>query len=501
MTTISRSPETAESEHYDIIIIGGGIYGAMLLLEAAQQNQRVLLVERQDFGAETSYNSLRIIHGGLRYLQTLDFVRFWESVAERQWLLATFPDLVKPMPCMMPLYNKGVKRPAVLKAALLLNDLLSAQRNKNVPATNAINNGRILNATETRQLFPGVINDALTGSALWHDAHAPDTQRVIMETLHWACSLGAQAFNYVEVTDVLKSGNTVSGVRVSDKENGKTYEYRCNTVINATGPNGRKLSERFDRDIPELYRPSLAWNIRFDCPTPSSYALALTPERPGALTYFLHPWKGRFLAGMGHVPYQGQINSHPVPDEKSIESFIDDMNLMMPDANLSMDNIEHIYTGYLPVTEEGGTKLTKRAVIYDHGRKGGPKGLYSITGVKFTTARKEAERILKYILGKINVTRKPRPNLTVASEITCAGYDWMPPAQDTSWKNDLKALIKNESVLHIDDLIYRRTSIGDNPVRVRALAEEIANLFDWDEQRKLLEVSTLTGKGTKLNEH
>jgi glycerol-3-phosphate dehydrogenase len=501
MTTISRNPETAESEHYDIIIIGGGIYGAMLLLEAAQQNRRVLLVERHDFGAETSYNSLRIIHGGLRYLQTLDFVRFWESVKERQWLLATFPDLVKPMPCMMPLYNKGVKRPAVLKAAFLLNDLLSAQRNNNVPATNAIKNCRILNTTETRQLFPGVINDALTGSALWYDAHAPDTQRVIMETLLWACSLGAQAFNYVEATDILKSGNSVNGVRVSDRETGKTYEYRCNTVINATGPNGRKLSERFDQDVAKLYRPSLAWNIRFNCPTPSRYALALTPERPGATTYFLHPWKGRLFAGMWHEPYRGKISSHPVPDEKSIESFIDDMNQMLPDANLSTDNIEHIYTGYLPVTKEGGTKLTKRAVIYDHGRKGGPKGLYSITGVKFTTARKEAERILKYILGNINVTKTPRPNLTMASEITCAGYDWMPTAHDTSWRNDLKVLIKNESVIHIDDLIYRRTSIGDNPDRVRALTEDIAGLFEWDEQRKQLEKSTLMSKRTQIDEH
>jgi len=501
MTTIHRNPETAESEHYDIIIVGGGIYGAMLLLEAAHRNQRVLLLERQDFGAETSYNSLRIIHGGLRYLQTLDFVRFWESVAERQWLLATFPDLVKPMPCMMPLYNKGVKRPSVLKAALLLNDILSSQRNKNVPQKNAISNGRILNTAETRQLFPGVINDGLTGSALWYDAHAPDTQRIIMETLHWACSLGAHAFNYVEVTDVLKSGNTVNGVRALDKETGSTYEYRCNTVINATGPNSRKLSERFDRDIPELYRPSLAWNIRFNCPTPSSHALALTPERPGAPTYFLHPWKGRLFAGMGHTPCKGQISSHPVPSEKSIESFIDDMNQMMPDANLSMDNIEHIYSGYLPVTEERGTKLTKRAVIYDHGRKGGPKGLYSITGIKFTTARKEAERILTYILGKINFEKKHRPNQTVTSEITCAGYDWMPSEDDTNWRNDLKAIIKNESVLHIDDLIYRRTSIGDNTKRVHTLADKIANLFDWDDQRKQLEVSPLMNKSSQSNKN
>jgi len=491
MTTITRNLKSAESETYDIIIVGGGIYGVMLLLEAAQQGQHALLLERQDFGAETSYNSLRIIHGGLRYLQTLDITRFLESVAERQWFLRTFPDLVKPMPCLMPLYNNGVKRPSVLKAALLLNDLLSAKRNKDVPTTHAIHNGRILNAIETRQIFPGVINSGLSGAALWYDAQVTDSQRVIMETLHWACSLGAQAFNYAEATDILKAGDSVTGVQVADQETGKRYEYRCNNVINATGPSSRNYSERWDRDIPELYRPSVAWNILFDCPSPSNHALALTPDRPDAETYFLSPWKGRLLVGMGHAPHKGRVIGRPIPGKELIKRFIDDMNLIMPDAKLSMDNIQHVYSGYLPVTEEGGTKLTKRAVIHDHGRKGGPKGLYSISGIKFTTSRKEAERTLQLILDRDKLKTHHRPKPSIASEVTYAGYDWMPLKDDTAWKIDLKHLIKHESVLHIDDLVYRRTSIGDNPARVRILAEEIASLFEWDEPRKQREVSTL----------
>ncbi len=494
MTSINRNLESAESEHYDIIIIGGGIYGAMLLMEAAQRNQRALLLERHDFGGETSCNSLRIIHGGLRYLQTLDLVRFRESVAERQWFLQTFPELVKPMPCMLPLYNKGAKRPSVLKAALMMNDLLSARRNKNVLATNIIDNGYILNKAETQHLFPGVVNDELAGSAVWYDAHVPDSQRVVMETLLWACSLGAQAFNYVEVTDILKSGNTIKGVQTCDKETGNIYEYRCNNIINATGPSSRKFSERFDRDIPELFRPSLAWNILFNRPMPSTHALALTPKRTGALTYFLHPWKGRLFAGTGHAPYKGAINTHPVPGEKLIQDFIDDMNLIMPDAHLTTDNIERIYSGHLPVTEDGGTKLTKRAIIYDHGHKGGLKGLYSVSGIKFTTSRKEAERTLNHILGNTNVTKKRKPNQTKSSEVTCADHNWMPLKKDTVWKKDLKALIKNESVLHIDDLVYRRTSIGDNKNRVEKLSNEIVSLFDWDDKRKQLELSNLIRK-------
>ena len=491
MTTIARNPESAESEHYDIIIVGGGIYGVMLLLEAVQHGQRALLLERHDFGAETSYNSLRIIHGGLRYLQSLDITRFRESVAERQWFLRTFPDLVKPMPCLMPLYNNGVKRPSVLKAALLMNDLLSAKRNKGVPTTHAIHNGRILNVTETHQIFPGVISSGLTGAALWFDAQVTDSQRIVMEILHWACSLGAQAFNYVEVTDILKTCGSVAGVHVLDQENGKNYTYRCNTLINATGPSSRAFSKRWDRNVPGLYRPSVAWNILFDSPPPSNHALALTPDGPNAVTYFLRPWKGRLLVGMGHVPHLGPLDGPPIPDKEQIENFIDDMNQMLPDASFSMDNIVHLYSGYLPVTEEGGIQLTKRAVIHDHGGNGGVKGLYSIAGIKFTTARKEAERTLQLILGREKVKTQPRPERPAAPEVTCAGFDWMPQKGDVAWKNDLKQLIEHESVLHIDDLVYRRTSIGDNPDRVRILAEEIASLFEWDEPRKQCEIASL----------
>lgn len=475
---ITRNPESATSEHYDIIIVGGGIYGAMLLLEAAQQNQRALLIEQQDFGGATSYNSLRIIHGGLRYLQTLDLVRFKESVAERQWFLQTFPELVKPMPCLMPLYNNGIKRPSVFKAALTLNDILSWQRNKNVPETNTIRKGRILSVAETRELFPGVIKDSLSGSALWYDAHVPDSQRVLIETLHWACSLGGQAFNYVEATGLLKSGNKIHGVQVTDQETGNIYEYRCNNVINATGPGSRFFAEHYDKDIPELYRASLAWNILFDCPTPSSHALALTPDRPGALTYFLHPWKGRLFAGTGHATYRGKISRHPTPDEKLITTFIDDMNRIMPDANLSEDNIARIYSGHLPVTEDGGTQLTKRAVIYDHGNNDGPKGLYSISGIKFTTSRKEAERLLLHILGKSCHQKQNRPVSNYSSEVVCTDYDWMPKTGDSIWKQQLIDIIRNESVLHTDDLIYRRTGIGDNPERVEALKETITEILN-----------------------
>lgn len=490
MTTIDRNPASAVSQHFDVVVAGGGIYGAMILLEATQRGLRALLLEQNDFGSGTSYNSLRIIHGGLRYLQTLDLPRFRESVAERRWFLRTFPDLVRPMPCLMPLYNRGIKRTTILRAALRANDLLSIQRNLGIGAAHAIRNGIILDAAETRRIFPGVKDAGLAGSAVWYDAHVPDSQRVIMETLRWACSQGAQAYNYVEVNDLLKSGNTINGVRATDRETGESYEYRCDHVINATGPGCRQFAAHFDRDIPDLYRPSIAWNILFDRPSPSGHALALTPDSPGAQTYFLHPWKGRLLAGTGHAPHLNRTGSS-APAQESLERFIDDINLIIPDAGLTMDNVEHVYWGNLPVTQDGGTTLAKRAVIHDHGRHGGPEGLHSISGIKFTTSRREAERLLKNITGNecMSITRRPA---RVAGPVTSGmDYDWLPDADDDSWKMDLRLLIKQESVLHLDDLVLRRTSIGDNPERARKLSAEIAALFDWDKDRQQQEMKKL----------
>lgn len=129
---IQRDPVAVDRSSYDLVIVGGGVYGIALALEAARRRLGVLLVERRDFGGETSWNSLHIIHGGLRSLQSMDLHRFREMVAERRWWLQQFPDLVEPVPCLMPLYGRGLRRPSVLRSALLVTDLLSRNRNRGV---------------------------------------------------------------------------------------------------------------------------------------------------------------------------------------------------------------------------------------------------------------------------------------------------------------------------------------------------------------------------------
>ena len=304
-TIITRDPEAAGRDSYDLLIVGGGIYGAMLALESSLNGLRPLLLEKEDFGGATSFNSLRIIHGGLRYLQGLDLPRFFESVAERRWLLKTFPEQVRPLPCLMPLYGQGLKRPAILRLALAINDRLSRSGNEGLAEDSRLPGSRVIGPAEVKAIFPAVDPRDLRGGAVWYDAAMEDSQRVLMGVLGWACAAGAQVLNYVEARELLRTASGVAGVRAWDRESGQGYEYRSGVVINAAGPWCREVAARFDRDPAGLFHPSLAWNVLFDRAALSPMALGVAPKTGEAPMYFLRPWKGKLLAGMGHHPGLG----------------------------------------------------------------------------------------------------------------------------------------------------------------------------------------------------
>ncbi len=493
MPAILRAPALASESEYDAIIVGGGIYGSMLALESVQKGLKVLLLEKDDFGGATSFNSLRIIHGGLRYLQTLDLPRFFESVRERRWFLRTFPELIKPLPCLMPLYGKGIKRNSIFRFALLLNDILSIHRNKSVEKNSYLNNGTVLSSSSALRQFPWLYPNGLTGAAVWYDACVPDSQRLIMDVLKNACSVGACALNYVEAIKILKQGNRITGLIGKDHLNGKSFKFNSEVVINATGPWAREFSRCHDIEFPNLLNPSIAWNILFDRKAMSDYAVAISPNKPSAQTYFLHPWKGMMLVGTGHKSWLGDINN-PVPNDKMIDEFIADLNSALPDVNLQRKDILYIYAGILPAKKEEADQLAVRPEIVNHGKEGGVDGLYSISGVKFTTSRAVAEKALKEIFPNNIKTRRLRGKSNDA-RIRDRAYEydfsWNPSASDTDWLDDLKAKISEESVCHIDDLLFRRTSLGDNSKRTIELAPLVAELFSWDSDKISRELQRL----------
>ena len=475
---INRNPEAFANDTYDLVVVGGGIYGACLSLEAARRGLKPLLLERDDFGGATSWNSLRILHGGLRYLQNLDLSRFRESVSERHWFSKHFPELVRPLPCMMPLYGRGLKRKEAFGPALKLNDWLSSHRNDGVAESVRLPNGRLLNVEQTKGEFALVDPAGLQGSGYWYDARMINSQRLLIEVLRWACGLGARALNYVEATELLVESGQVSGVRGEDKVAGRTREFRAPYVINCAGPWSQEVASRFDREIPNLFHASLAFNVFIDREPLSSSALAVQPRRKGSQVFFMYPAGGGILLGTIHAPWTTEVTSPDVP-EAHIRSLIDDVNHAIPGFNLEREQIIRILSGFLPAAQAGSDAISRRPAVHVHARHGGPRGLLSLCGVKFTTARLVGEQAL----GEVNPAWKKLSYIADSDRpaFNDRGLDLGDPAAVLGESTDamrevLVNLIREEGVVTMDDLLYRRTDWGLDARRAPEVAARISEL-------------------------
>lgn len=499
-----RRPVELARRRYDVIIVGGGVYGLMLSLEATKRGLTPLLVERGDFAAETSHNSLRIIHGGFRYLQSLDLRRFRESVAERHWFLRTFPEFVRPLPCLLPLYNRGLQRPPVLRAALALNDVLSWRRNRGVRSDRVLPGGRVIGRDETVRLFPDVDPRGLVGGATWTDAFAPDMPRLMIAILHRACASGAAVLNYVEATGLLRDGPRVAGITAVDRAAksepaGKPLEFRAPVVINAAGPWARQFAAACGDDRPDLFAPCLTWNVVFDRPPLSDYGLAVPPRRRGARAYFLVPWKGVLFAGTGQAPWSAD-NGPPRVSEACLQAFIDDLNDAIPGLGVRRDEVARVFGGVQPAVRPGSDSPASRVVFVDHQRKGGPQGLFSVSGVKLTTARRVADTMLRRVFPH-HTPALADEDASLAAEAGAPSelaFGSMPASSDRQWLAPLERAAATESVVHVSDLILRRSSLGDNPARALALAPAACERLGHEGAAARLEMDRLRRELTHL---
>jgi glycerol-3-phosphate dehydrogenase len=492
MSRHAGSLQALTREPCDVAIIGGGIYGAALLLQAAGRGLKTILVERGDFGCETSFNSLRILHGGLRYLQSLDIGRSVESIRERRWFMRTFPDLVRPLPCLLPLYDQGLRRPLALRIALGMDCMLSMNRNAGLEPDQHLPPGTVLGPSDTRELFAEVSQDGLTGGALWHDASVRDTQRLLMEILNWAIACGATAVNYVEAVGLRIEDNRVKGIVTEDRLTGERLEIASRVVINAAGPWCVGLAEKFDPAYRSSVYPSLAWNVLFNRNALSKCTLGVARREPGAQIYFLQPWKGRILAGTGHAPAVDVSRSRVT--ERHLAGMIGELNEAIPGLNLSTGDIRHVFSGYLPVRGRGSVSLTNRPIVHDHGLRGGPAGLVSVAGVKFGASRNVAERTIRGIAKRFfapdpgkDSSPGERPPPREGWRISAADLAGL----DGDARARLLRIVEAEAVVHLDDLALRRTTLWEDPVTLMQHAPVLASLFEWDPQTADKEISRL----------
>ncbi|MCL4401246.1 MAG: glycerol-3-phosphate dehydrogenase/oxidase, partial [Acidobacteria bacterium] len=215
-------------EIFDVVIVGGGIIGAGIARDAALRGLHVALLERADFGGGTTAGSTRLIHGGLRYLEMLDFRLVRMDLRERETLLRIAPHLVKPLEFLLPLYSRSLWYRLKLRAGMVLYDALSFD--KSLPKH------RFLTARETLAAEPRLSARGLQGAAVFYDCQVESPERLCLENVLDAREHGATAWNYREVTGALREGGRIAGVRARDVLDGGETEVRGRVVVNASGP-------------------------------------------------------------------------------------------------------------------------------------------------------------------------------------------------------------------------------------------------------------------------
>ncbi len=385
-------------EEYDVIVVGGGIYGACATWEAAVSGLRVALIEAGDFGGVTSSNSLRTLHGGLRHLQRLDLPRMRESIqARREWLRLA-PHLARPLRFVLPTSGHGIKGPEAMRVALGLNDLVSFDRNRGVDAGSILPRGSVWSGKLARALLTGARIPDCNGAATWFDAICLNTERLLWTVVAEALGNGAHAANYVRATALSRADLSVTGVQARDELTGREFPIRARCVINAAGPWVADWTGVVTRDGRPLYCASKAFNLLTrPLPFKEAVGFAVQQQSTGRVhTYFVLPWNGRALVGTCHVRCDPRTRSAVVTHQEVVE-FLDDLNRVLGRNRIAASDVLGVYSGLLPETSTPAgedVELQRAPRIVDHDKDGAP-GVFSVVGVKWTNSWPVAERVVR----------------------------------------------------------------------------------------------------------
>jgi len=412
---VIRNPQALAAKEYDLVIVGGGVYGISIARDAALRGLSVALVEMRDFGHATSSNHHKIIHGGFRYLQHADIARMREAIRERSALLRIAPHLVHPLPFLIPTYKRLLQRKLLLSLALKLNDLIGADRNRNLDSGNKIPQGRVISKAECATLCPGLDQQDITGGAIYFDGQVTNPDRLNLALLISAVQAGAHVANYVEATGFLRQRNQIAGVHIRDVLRGNSWTVRARVVVNCAGP----WADRVLAGVGVAVKPSLAGlcksfvlvtrplvsGVAVGVPGRFEYVDRDAVVKKGFRYFFMIPWRKTSLVGTFQTPYDAEPESLKV-SEKDIGEAIHTINEAFPAADLHRRDVLSVLRGIVPGSEDldrSDVQLKKHYEIRDHAAEDGIDGLLSVIGVKYTTARNVAEKTVDVVFKKLRM--------------------------------------------------------------------------------------------------
>jgi glycerol-3-phosphate dehydrogenase len=400
MLTRAAALEEIAGQRFEVVVIGGGITGAGVALDAASRGYSVALLERGDYAVGTSSRSSKMVHGGLRYLQNFDLGLVREALLERQLMVQLAPHLVYPTPFLVPSFA-AERRDRKLGMGLNMYDVMATTRvgrgRREMRSSKdededfywSPNRHRTIDRDEVLELVPSLEPRDPNDAYLFYDCQTDDV-RLVLTILGEAERFGAVMLNGAEVTEVLTQDGRAVGVEAVEGESGERFEVEAGSVVNATGVWADRIGAEVadEEDVPRI-SPSRGTHILLDRDDLSTGSAAcIVPAGEGRHIFAL-PWYGRTLIGTTDNDYEGDID-HPRPGEADVEYLLDAINAFFG-VSLGTSDLVGAYAGVRPLLSTGDPKksvdISRKAELYETS-----SGMLTITGGKLTTWRRMAKQ-------------------------------------------------------------------------------------------------------------
>lgn len=523
-----------------MLVVGGGITGSCIARDAALRGLSVALVERNDWSSGTSSASSKLVHGGLRYLKTLEFGLIRESLAERRIWERIAPHLVHPLPFLVPFFAEGLGARLTLRAGLTLYDLLAYDKGWLDDPDQRLPGHSMMSRADAIAAEPVLDQPGFKGALRYYDCQMDAPERLGLECVIDAVEHGAVAANYVEATEFLRGHNGIQGVRARDRLTGEDGEIRATVTLNCAGPWADFLlakAEGGDSSVHLLRSKGI--HVIVPAVTRSH---ALTVQFKGK-HFFVLPWRGHTILGTTDTPFT-EHPDHVKPLAEDIASMLDAVNGGLPFLKIKVGDVIHAYAGLRPLVDDGASSsynASRKSEIVDHTQSGAP-GLFSAIGGKWTTSRHVAQKAVDMVQARLGQTRRdaktgerPLPGGATGrigafrSKVNSTLHGLPPGAQDTLGRlygarfdqvtrlaaDDASLLaplsnsvhdtgaavlyaVQHEMAVSLADVVFRRTGLGGlghpgKPALERA-GEIMARALNWsaeETQRQIAQTESL----------
>ena len=460
--------DLVSTEVWDIIIIGGGASGLGAAVDSAQRGYKTLLLEKNDFAKGTSSRSTKLVHGGVRYLQNGDISLVIEALKERGIMKKNAPQMVKDMSFVIPFYDWW--NGPFYGLGLKVYDMMAGKL--------GLGPSELLNKKETISLINNVKNKGLRGGVIYHDGQFDDS-RMAITLARTASELGTTILNYVEVKQLIKDNELISGVEVVDRESNKKFTIKAKVVINATGVFSDQIMKMDQPDVKPMIRPSQGIHLVLEKDFLDGPHAIMIPHTSDGRVLFAVPWHNHVVLGTTDTPIDETLEE-PKPIEEEIDFILANAGQYMTKKPKRKD-VKSVFAGLRPLAANQESDSETKEISRHHKINVSTSGLISILGGKWTTYRKMAEDAINTasvvaglkevkcfthklkLLGfkeNIDFNHPLHAYGSDADEISNIGTEKDNDSLSDKFyisRNLIIWSIKKEMAIHLDDVLARRT--------------------------------------------